>query len=181
MSSTVLMKWLWQTMMLPPSGISSGITFSSMDLRILEIVPEADFDVLSYIRRLPRARATWKQLAKELGSRGVKRDQLEAELQRLVNKGILIEHRSGHYVVASLNREVAVGRLSMHRDGYGFLMSAQPIEGLQGDIFIPPNSAEGAMHEYRVMVHISRIAGGKAERQIIRVLKRAHPTVVGAF
>ena len=37
------------------------------------------------------------------------------------------------------------------------------------------------MHGDRVMVHISRIAGGKAEGEIIRVLKRAHPTVVGEF
>src|ERR1043165_9336828 len=30
MSSTVLMKWLWPRMRLPPSGISSGTSFSSM-------------------------------------------------------------------------------------------------------------------------------------------------------
>jgi ribonuclease R len=30
----------------------------------------------------------------------------------------------------------------MHRDGYGFLIADRPIEGIAGDIFIPPESAE---------------------------------------
>ena len=70
----------------------------------------------------------------------------------------------------------------MHRDGYGFLISERPIEGITGDIFIPPDSAEKAMHGDRVVVRIARIeAGGRADGEIVKVLKRAHPTVVGEF
>ena len=70
----------------------------------------------------------------------------------------------------------------MHKDGYGFLISERPIEGLTGDIFIPPDSAERAMHGDRVVVRIARIeAGGRADGEIVKVLKRAHPTVVGEF
>ena len=70
----------------------------------------------------------------------------------------------------------------MHRDGYGFLISDRPIEGITGDIFIPPDSAEKAMHGDRVVVRIARIeADGRADGEIVKVLKRAHPTVVGEF
>ncbi len=97
-------------------------------------------------------------------------------------RGELIELRSGHYAVTARSREFAVGRLNMHRDGYGFLISERPIEGIAGDIFIPPDSAEKAMHGDRVVVRIARIeAGGRADGEIVKILKRAHPTVVGEF
>src|ERR1044072_7311785 len=94
----------------------------------------------------------------------------------------LIDPRSGHYAVTTRAREFAVGRLQMHRDGYGFLVSERPIEGLAGDIFIPPDSAEKAMHGDRVLVRIARIeSDGPADGEIVKVLRRAHPTVVGEF
>ena len=70
----------------------------------------------------------------------------------------------------------------MHRDGYGFLIPERPIEGIAGDVFIPPDSAERAMHGDRVVVRIARIeADGRADGEIVRILKRAHMTVVGEF
>jgi ribonuclease R len=141
-----------------------------------------DRALLDHIARLPHARANFKQLVRETGSRGDEREGLESALARLTAKGDLIELRSGHYAVTSLTREFAVGRLQMHKDGYGFLISERPIEGLTGDIFIPPDSAEKAMHGDRVIVRIARIeSGGRADGEIVKVLRRAHPTVVGEF
>src|SRR5215831_20296978 len=141
-----------------------------------------DAGLLDHISRLPHARANFKQLVRELGARGDQRDDLESSLARLTAHGDLIELRSGHYVVTARSREFAVGRLQMHRDGYGFLISERPIEGLAGDIFIPPESAERAMHGDRVVVRIARIeADGRADGEIVKVLKRANPTVVGEF
>ncbi len=70
----------------------------------------------------------------------------------------------------------------MHRDGYGFVIPERAIEGIVGDIFIPPASAEKAMHGDRVIARIARIeADGRADGEIVKILKRAHPTVVGEF
>ncbi len=141
-----------------------------------------DAALLAHIARLPHARANFKQLVRELGVKGDSRTTLETALARLTARGDLIELRSGHFAVTSRSREFAVGRLSMHRDGYGFLISDRPIEGITGDIFIPPDSAEKAMHGDRVIVRIARIeAGGRADGEIVKVLQRAHPTVVGEF
>jgi ribonuclease R len=141
-----------------------------------------DRALLDHISKLPHARATFKQLVREIGAKGAQRDDLESALNRLTARGDLIELRSGQYSVTARSREFAVGRLQMHKDGYGFLISERPIEGLTGDIFIPPDSAERAMHGDRVVVRIARIeAGGRADGEIVKVLKRAHPTVVGEF
>src|ERR1700692_4938855 len=96
-----------------------------------------DAALLEHITRLPHAKANLKQLIRELGPRIPNRQELETMLARLTALGALIEARSGHFVATSGNREFAVGRLSMHRDGYGFLIADRPVEGVAGGIFIP--------------------------------------------
>ena len=141
-----------------------------------------DAALLGHISRLPHSRAHFKQLIRELGSRGAERADLETALARLTARGDLIELRSGHYAVTAGSREFAVGRLNMHRDGYGFLISDRPLAGIAGDVFIPRESAKAAMHGDRVVVRIARIeADGRADGEIVKVLKRAHPRVVGEF
>ncbi len=139
-------------------------------------------DLLDHICRLPHAKANFKQLVRELGARIQNRTDLETLLARLVARGDLIETRSGHFAATRASREFAVGRLSMHRDAYGFLISDRPLEGIAGDIYIPAASAQSAMHGDRVVVRIARIeAGGRADGEVVKILKRAHPTVVGEF
>ena len=141
-----------------------------------------DRDILEHLSSLPHARGNFKQLVRELGAKGANREELEAALARLTARGDLLELRPGHYTVTARSREFAIGRLNMHRDGYGFLISERPIEGITGDVFIPPDSAARAMHGDRVVVRIARIEpDGRADGEIVKILKRAHPTVVGEF
>jgi ribonuclease R len=141
-----------------------------------------DATLLDHIARLPHARGSFKQLVREFGAKGEQRIELETALARLAARGDLIELRSGQFAVTARSREFASGRLHMHRDGYGFLISDHPVEGVTGDIFIPPESAEKAMHGDRVVIRIARIeSDGKADGEIVKVLQRAHPTVVGEF
>jgi ribonuclease R len=139
--------------------------------------------LLDHIVKLPHARATYKQLARELRVRGDSREELDTALDRLVQKGELIELRSGHFIATRASREYAVGRLSMHRDGgYGFVMPEHPIDGLKGDVYVPKESTQQAMHGDRVIVRVARIErDGKADGEIVKILRRAHPTVVGEF
>ena len=81
-------------------------------------------------------------------------------------------------------RNEVTGRLSMHRDGYWFVIpESETLRAkLAGDIFIPPAGVGHAMHGYRVVVELGAIrAGGRAEGRILRVAGRAHATVVGTF
>lgn len=96
--------------------------------------------------------------------------------------GRLLELRSGHFVVVGAGSEYVAGRLSVHRDGFGFLIPDQPMEGIQGDIFLPPDEAAKGMHGDRALVHIVRLGReGRAEGEVLRILRRAHVTVVGEF
>jgi ribonuclease R len=81
-----------------------------------------------------------------------------------------------------------IGRLTMHRDGFGFVIpEATSLNDslkarLAGDIFIPPHAVGSSMHGDRVLVEVSAIrTDGRAEGRILRSLSRAHPTVVGIF
>ena len=138
--------------------------------------------LLDHIRKLPHGRANLKQLLRETGSRGVTRAQIESELAGLVRRGELVETRPGHYVAVGSTREFAAGRLSVHRDGYGFVIPDTPVPGLKGDVYIPKEAASRAMHGDRVVARIRRIgADGRAEGEIVRVLRRKHPSIVGEF
>jgi ribonuclease R len=141
-----------------------------------------DAAILHHIAHLPHAKANFKQLVREFGAKAEDRTELETALARLAARGDVIELRSGHFVVTASSREFAVGRLNVHRDGYGFLISDRLLEGVQGDVFLPPEAVQKAMHGDRVVVRIARIdPDGRADGEIVKVLKRAHPTVVGEF
>src|SRR5216684_557294 len=89
---------------------------------------------------------------------------------------------SGGTVVA---REQIEGRLVLHHDGYGFVVPDRPVPGLDRDVFIPRDAVEDAMHGDRVLVKMQRVTGAgesqRTEGRIVRVLGRAHPTMVGLF
>ncbi|MGB6544824.1 MAG: VacB/RNase II family 3'-5' exoribonuclease, partial [Candidatus Acidiferrales bacterium] len=80
---------------------------------------------------------------------------------------------------------VIEGRLVAHRDGYGFVVPAKPIPGMEGDLFIGAGRMGDAMHGDRVLARIdrgrSRAGGARQEGSIVRVVDRAHATIVGIF
>jgi ribonuclease R len=82
-------------------------------------------------------------------------------------------------------RDEIRGRLVLHHDGYGFVVPAIPVPQLDGDLFIPPNGIEGAMHGDQVVARIKPAYGvtgtRRAEGAIVRILGRAHASVVGLF
>jgi len=119
---------------------------------------------------------------REMSRIGMTRAKLEAELNRLAQRGQIVETSPGHYAAAGATREFATGRLNVHRDGYAFLIPDVPIPGLRGDVYIAKEAATRAMHGDRVVVRIGRIeADGRAHGEILRVLRRANPQVVGEF
>ena len=83
----------------------------------------------------------------------------------------------------------------LHHDGYGFVVPDVPMPQLDGDVFIPRDAVEDAMHGDHVLAKLQRVSdfrrgdfrgggargGQRAEGRIVRVLGRAHPSVVGLF
>jgi len=78
------------------------------------------------------------------------------------------------------------GRLVAHRDGYGFVVPDTPRKDLDGDLFIGREAIGDAMHGDHVLASIERRSrfgegASRAEGRILRVIGRAHATVVGLF
>ncbi|MGA8597010.1 MAG: VacB/RNase II family 3'-5' exoribonuclease [Bryobacteraceae bacterium] len=142
----------------------------------------SDAALLAHIRHLPHGRATYKQLVKEFRASGDDREKLNGALNRLSDRGELVELRSDHFIATAENPEYLTGKVSVHRDGYGFVIPERRPAELEGDIYLPPDEARKAMHGDRVLVHVSRLGRDRrAEGEIVRILKRAHATVVGEF
>ena len=153
----------------------------------------SDSTILKHIARQPKRTAGFKQLVRELGLHGDARGELDAHLQKLVAAGELIQLNSDRYALpqpaaAKSDKNLVVGRLSMHRDGFGFVipdassLSPSLKSHLVGDIFIAPHAIGNAMHGDRVLVDIVAVRPeGRAEGRIVRPVVRAHPTVVGIF
>ena len=83
------------------------------------------------------------------------------------------------------SRDEIHGRLVLHHDGYGFVVPEVALPNVDGDIFIPKDYVEDAMHGDHVVARISRLSGlagaRRAEGRIVRIVGRAHPSVVGQF
>src|SRR5499427_1077640 len=149
----------------------------------------SDATILKHIARQSKRQAGYKQLVRELGLHGEERRELNDHLQKLVKSGQLIPIDSDCFQLpqASADKNLITGRLSMHRDGFGFVIPDPKSLGqlrtkLAGDIFIPPHQVGTAMHGDLVLADITNMRpDGRAEGRIVRPLNRAHPTVVGIF
>jgi ribonuclease R len=146
--------------------------------------------ILHYVAKQPKHIAGFKQLIHDLGLKGRDRRHLQQLLREMTHRRKLIaigKERWGLPTTAS-NQDLVVGRLRMHRDGYGFVipepgsLPARAQGKLQGDIFIPPPEVGNAMHGDQVLVEMGRIRhDGRAEGRIVRVMEREQETVVGIF
>jgi|GEM_PF-18534 len=146
--------------------------------------------ILHYVSKQPKHMAGFKQLIHDMGLKGKDRRTLQQLLRDLTRRRKLIaigKERWGLPTSAS-NQDLVVGRLRMHRDGYGFVvpepgsLPARAQDRLQGDIFIPPPEVGNAMHGDQVLVEMGRLRhDGKAEGRIVRVMEREQETVVGIF
>jgi len=149
-----------------------------------------DSAILKHISKQPKRTAGFKQLVRELALHGDERRELNDRLRKMVASGALIALDSDRYALpqAAADKNLVVGRLTMHRDGFGFVipdansLPAAFKSRLSGDIFIPPHLIGNAMHGDRVLVDISNVRpDGRAEGRIVRPVVRANPTVVGVF
>ena len=150
----------------------------------------SDSAILKHIAKQPKRTAGFKQLVRELGVRGDARRDLDSLLQKMVSRGTLLPVDSDRYALpaAASDKNLVAGRLTMHRDGFGFVIpdskSLSPTlkAKLTGDIFIAPHLIGNAMHGDMVLVDIANVRpDGRAEGRIVRPVMRAHPTVVGIF
>jgi len=160
-------------------------------------------DILTALAAAPHGSSA-RELARALRLHGRQRKHLPKILSRLKHQRKITEVTSGRYAVASVavgkplapaapsqppgksaqraDPNVVTGRIVVHRDGYGFVVPDAPLPGVAGDLFVPPGSTGDAMHGDSVAARVEkRRPDGRAEGRVLRIVRRAHPTVVGVF
>ena len=121
-------------------------------------------------------------IARELGLTGTQRNAVRKTLRELERAGEIARIRKNRYVLPA-EADLVTGKLSIHQAGYGFLT---PETSGEPDVFIAAENIGTAMHGDRVVARISRDAPygrikGRREGRVIRILERAHDTIVGTL
>ncbi|MDT4802675.1 Ribonuclease R [compost metagenome] len=124
------------------------------------------------------APASREQLVEEFGL--TTDEQLEAlrrRLRAMERDGQLIYTRRGTYAPVD-KLDLICGRISGHRDGFGFLI---PDDG-SDDLFLSPAQMRLVFDGDRAL---ARVAGldrrGRREGALVEIIERAHETLVGRF
>jgi ribonuclease R len=121
-------------------------------------------------------------IARKLGLTSAGRLALRKSLHELERAGEIARIRKNRYVLPA-EADLVTGKLSIHQAGYGFLAPEMPGGP---DVFIAAENTGTAMHGDHVVARISRDEPygrikGRREGRVIRILERAHDTIVGTL
>src|SRR5438132_1732214 len=138
--------------------------------------------ILSLLARKDYRPLNKLDIARKLGVTGAVRVALRKSLRELERTGEIARIRKNRYVLPA-EADLVTGKLSIHQAGYGFL---SPEVSGQSDVFIAAENIGTAMHGDRVVARISqdepyRRIKGRREGRVIRILERAHDTIVGTL
>ena len=139
-------------------------------------VPSEDA-VLDYLRHSRRGPIKAKEIAKGMDVAPRDFRDFRLVLRGMLERGRLYRVKGQRYAVPEKANLVA-GRLAITQKGDGFVA---PDTGGQ-DVFVPGLSLESAMDGDQVVVRVEgRPRGRSPVGRVIKVLDRAHETVVGTF
>jgi ribonuclease R len=144
-------------------------------------MPSIDERILSLLKAAPERLMSLRQLLRELALDKSERHEIRQLLHEMVKSGNIIKLKGNRYTLPE-DRTVIAGKLSAHRDGYGFVIPDTKPKGFAGDVFIPARFMEEAMQGDTVLVSVEKIKDdNRAEGKILKILKRRNVTIVGQF
>ena len=138
--------------------------------------------VLALMRRKDYRPLNKADMARELRLAANERVVLRKTLRELERGGQIARIRKNRYVLPA-EADLVTGKLSINQAGYGFLSPETPGEP---DVFIAAENIGIGMHGDRVVARVSPDAPsqrikGRREGRVIRILERAHDTIVGTL
>ncbi len=105
------------------------------------------------------------------------REILRRRLKAMIRDGQLIKNRRNAYGLPA-KMDLVAGRVSAHKDGYGFVM---PDEG-GSDLYLSSRQMRSVLHGDRVLASVIGVdARGRREGAVREILERAHEKIVGRF
>ncbi len=135
-------------------------------------------DILALLQRHASRPLSLREIQDTLDLSAGERKALGKAVKDLVKEGSLVQLKGGRFALPK-KVNLVVGRLNVHRDGYGFVL---PADGGRDDLFIPARHIRPAMHGDLVVARLEHsIRSGRPEGRVIRVEQRAHRLVVGRY
>lgn len=132
--------------------------------------------ILEFFRRQQGA-IPLDSIMREFGGRHVKRE-LKNMLDDMTDDREIVRMKGNCYSLPGKMKSIR-GRISVHRDGYGFVTP----EGGGEDIFIPSKFLKSALHGDLVEASSSpsRMGGSKLDGRVLTVIERATSRIVGRY
>ncbi len=134
--------------------------------------------IVRYFEEKPNHSGHIDEAATELDIKGCALPSFFEVTEELVRDGVL-ERLGGGYYRMEKNKNRMEGIYRGARRSYGFVVD---IPG-EADLYIPEEDRNGAMHNDRVRVEVTRENGFRQRREgrIVAILERANTTVIGTF
>ena len=142
-------------------------------------MPSTD-QILEFFKQRVQYPMSPRELARQLKVPRDERVAFKRDLKRLAASGQLLLVRGNRYALPN-SEDLIAGRLSANPAGYGFVVPDDVPSDERKDIYIAAANLTEAMHGDRVLVRVERQTPRGLEGRIVRILERAHDTVVGRF
>ncbi len=114
-------------------------------------------------------------LARALKVKPAAQEVLGRRLNAMERDGQIRSDRSGTYMLADHSGFIA-GRVSAHRDGFGFVIPDEP----GPDLFLSDREMQKVLHGDRVMARVTgQDRRGRQEGSIVEVVERANTHIIG--
>jgi ribonuclease R len=105
------------------------------------------------------------------------REILRRRLKAMIRDGQLIKNRRNAYGLPA-KMDLVAGRVSAHKDGYGFVM----LDEGGSDLYLSSRQMRSVLHGDRVLASVIGVdTRGRREGAIREILERAHEKIVGRF
>jgi ribonuclease R len=136
--------------------------------------------ILTFFKERVAHPTTARELARLLRVPRDERVAFKRDLKRLVVSGQLAQVRGNRFALPDDDNLVA-GRLQTNPGGFGFVAPDDAPPGEKRDIYIAAANLSEAMHGDRVLVRVERQTPRGLEGRIVRIIERAHDSLVGRF
>lgn len=135
-------------------------------------------DILKILKEADKRSVSINEIINKLQIPAEKRSGFRKMVKRMHIESKIVRVKGSRYSLQK-NRNLITGRIQAHPDGYAFLI---PERTEEPDIYISPRNLRNAMHGDSVIIRIESMRRGeKREGIVLKVIKRAHTIVIGAY
>ncbi|MBI5814192.1 MAG: ribonuclease R [Nitrospinae bacterium] len=139
---------------------------------------KSDEDLLAALKAILVSPLSMREILGGLKIPSAQRSLYRRRIRTISESGEVVRIKGGRYGLPE-KMNLVTGMVQGHPEGFGFVIPDDPS---QSDLFLSHRAFDEAMHGDKVVARVESVRpDGRREGRVIRVLDRAHETVVGTF